>query len=189
MIGRSADSLRPSLIAACVTLAAAIGCSDGDDTAETPTQTASGRNTTATVAPTLPSPSADIGSSLDAEAVILALQSAGQPVVETQAYTAETDPNEQLGRPHGYTSKANFADSRLERQEFDGELSLDSGGSVEVFDNEEDAKDRFGYLDAVARGFLGEYHYLRDVTILRLSKSFTPDQAAEYESAFRTVGQ
>ena len=99
----------------------------------------------------------------------------------------ESDPNELLGRPHGYTSKTNFADSRLERQEFEGNLSLDSGGSVEAFDNESDAGERFDFLDAVARGILGEYHYLRGVVILRVSKSFTPDEAAEYESAFLAI--
>ena len=178
--------MRLFFVAVCAVLLLTAACTSGDETGSSPATTGATETTTGQPT-TLLSPTSAPSAEMDAAAVVAALQDAGLSIVETQVYTAETDPNEQLGRPHGYTSKANFADSRLERQEFEGNLSLDSGGSVEAFDNESDAGERFDFLDAVARGILGEYHYLRGVVILRVSKSFTPDEAAEYESAFLAI--
>lgn len=60
------------------------------------------------------------------------------------SYTAADDPNHQLGRPHGYTSKTAFADSRVPQDQLGG-LAPDAserGGSVEVFADEAGAQAR-----------------------------------------------
>ena len=44
---------------------------------------------------------------------------AGLSIGEVIDYTAETDPNELLGRPNQYTSKTNFADASLNQDESD----------------------------------------------------------------------
>ena len=78
--------------------------------------------------------------------VVSALSAAGIPIGEFVDYTPETDPNEQLGRPGGYTSKVNFQDTRLdpERTDFD----THDGGSVEVFASRADLEDRIAHLEA-----------------------------------------
>ena len=72
---------------------------------------------------------------LDAAGVIEAIAGQGLPVTLTVTYTAETDPNKQLGRPNGYTSKAAFTDSRINAADVAGkkEGDVELGGSVEVF--------------------------------------------------------
>ncbi len=64
-------------------------------------------------------------------------------------------------------------------------MSPDCGGSVEVFDSTEDARNRYEYLKAVTKkvSFLTEYDFLVGTTLLRVSRSLTPKQAAEYETA------
>jgi hypothetical protein len=73
---------------------------------------------------------------LDAAGVIKAITEQGLPVTLTVTYTAETDPNKQLGRPNGYTSKASFTDSRISAADVAGrkEGDVGLGGSVEVFE-------------------------------------------------------
>lgn len=117
----------------------------------------------------------------DAEAVVNALIDAGIPVDNITVYTAENDPNELLGRPNQYTSKVNFADTRLDQSGDDP-----VGGSVEVFANEEDAKNRYDYVDGIGEkmSLFAQYLYLTGPVLLRLDKSLTPDQAKEYQDAF-----
>lgn len=103
------------------------------------------------------------------------------PIAETKDFTAADDPNEQLGRPGGYTSKTSWHDSRLEAADFD----VDGGGSVEVFATEDEAKKRIEYIDSVTKSspMLNEYHWAKGIVVLRVAKGLTPDQAEEYHSA------
>ena len=123
---------------------------------------------------------------LTAASVLAALKAAELPIDDSIEYTAETDKNEQLGRPGGYTSKVNFHDGRLEKSD---DFDVNGGGSVEVFATAEDAKRRYDYIDGVSRSVpvFNEYHWLKGVTILRVSKSFTPDQASAYEKALNEL--
>ncbi len=75
-----------------------------------------------------------------AEAIVQGLIAQGIPIGDRIAYTPETDPNEMMGRPGGYTSKTNFLDTRLspKRQDF----WVEDGGSVEVFSSVEDREQR-----------------------------------------------
>jgi hypothetical protein len=102
--------------------------------------------------------------------------------------TASTDPNNLLGRPGGYTSKADWTDSRS-KPKLDDEVQR--GGSVEVYDDPAAAEERAKYIAdtlKAAKIFGTEYHYLNGGVLLRVSGALTPDQAAEYEAALKTLG-
>ena len=124
----------------------------------------------------------------EAAEVVEELRDEGLPVSESETYTAENDPNELLGRPAQYVGKATFMDTRLPPDELVGEgFDVANGGSVESFDNEDDAIARQEYLEIVTQGIpaFAEYTYREGTVVLRLSGGLTPDQAAEYEEALQ----
>lgn len=106
-------------------------------------------------------------------------------------FTAETDPNDLLGRPGGYTSKATFVDTRVAPGEVvdDRPGSVDLGGSIEVFVNADDAQARAEYVGAITRSVpaFAEYQYRSGAVLLRVSGQLTPDQAAAYETALAQI--
>lgn len=108
---------------------------------------------------------------------------------KVETYNAENDPNELLGRPGQYTSKATFKDAKLKSDPIAGELNVQDGGSVEVFEAEEEAVKREEYLKAISESapMFAEYSYREDLVLLRLSHSLTPEQAKEYEKALQEV--
>jgi len=118
------------------------------------------------------------------ESIYNAFKGAGIPVTQVEIYTAETDPNELLGRPGQYVAKANWADSRLEQVE--GDLR---GGTVELFLSQDDLQGRKGYIEAVTQGIpaLIEYTYARGNFLLRLDHGLTPVQAAEYQEVLEDL--
>jgi hypothetical protein len=109
------------------------------------------------------------------------LRGHGLPIGEHVEYTAETDPNELLGRPGQYVSKVNFNDKRLTP---DDDFTVDAGGSIEAFASPDEAAARVAYIDSVTEGnaMLVEYHWANGPVVLRVSKGLTPDQADEYRS-------
>jgi hypothetical protein len=125
----------------------------------------------------------EFGAGLTAVDVARALKAQGLPIGQVTAYTAATDPNHLLGRPHSYTSKVNFRDTRIKNPA--DPTSTDAGGSVEVCSSTHDAKSRADYV----RGFtqssamFAEYNYLRGRVFLRVSADLTPKQAHQYEEA------
>lgn len=123
--------------------------------------------------------------SLTSSDYINKLKDAGLTIGEVIDYTAETDPNELLGRPNQYTSKSNFADTNLEQSENDDP----AGGSVEVFESKKDAENRKTYIDDIGKNspMFAEYSYINGSALLRLNKSLTPDQAKKYEDAFMAI--
>lgn len=99
---------------------------------------------------------------------------------EIEEFTSETDPNEKLGRPGYYISKADFSDSRVEQV---GEYLC--GGTIETFSSEKDCKSRADYLNGLNDpefGLLGlnQYVYQYDCVLFRVSYDLTPEQAEEY---------
>ncbi len=107
-------------------------------------------------------------------------------------FTAETDPNDLLGRPNGYVSKASFTDTRIDQETLTGfeEGDVDFGGSVEVFEDEDAATKRMEYIQAVLGSdtpFGTEYDYVRGPVLLRVIGTLTPDQAAAYETALGAI--
>lgn len=110
-------------------------------------------------------------------------------------YTAETDLNNLLGRPNQYTSKVTFEDTRLEQTNYDNEFLTEEerqepiGGTIEVFENEEDMKNRKEYVETISSqaSMFAEYAYSAGNALLRLDNQLTPDQAKEYEEAFYEI--
>ena len=123
-----------------------------------------------------------------AEAVLQVLKVQGLPIGESIAFTAETDPNNLLGRPNQYISKVNFLDTRLERTRPE-RIDVEDGGSVQVFRNEADASAWKEYVEAIGRKapIFTEYDYQNGPILLRLSKRLTPAQAAENEATLNRV--
>lgn len=160
------------VLLACAAFASLVAC-NSDESTPAPSRAAD----TATTATT----SGDAEERTAAD-VIDTLKAKGLPVGEVRVFTASDDPNQQLGRPGGYTSKASWHDTRLER---DDDFDIVAGGSIEVFETEADATTRFGYVDGITRGnaMLNEYHWVVGRVFLRLSKAFTPEQAEAYRAA------
>lgn len=96
------------------------------------------------------------------------------PMTNIQFFTAENDTNELLGRPSQYIGKASWKDSRFE----------DAGGTVEVFKNNKDLKNRKEYLESVFEEYpiFVQYMYVHENAILRVDKSLTPAQAEKYKT-------
>jgi hypothetical protein len=131
------------------------------------------------------------GEGMTAAGVAAELRGAGMPIASARTLTARTDPNELLGRPGLYTSKVFFADRRLGRTDKYGvrRTEADAGGSIEVFENEGDAKRRAEYVQGITSrgGPFAEYSYRRGAVFLRLSRSLTPHQAKGYERALNEL--
>lgn len=116
---------------------------------------------------------------------VQSFSNAGLPIENIIEHTESTDPNDLLGRPGGYTSKVNFADSRIEQYD----ITDPYGGTVEVFITKNDTEKRRDHLEAILNAmdiFGGQYIYVSEdgLAILRLEYDITPSQAAEYETVF-----
>jgi hypothetical protein len=136
----------------------------------------------------LPVPS--FGAPQSADEVLQELKDRELPVGESVVYTAKTDPNDLLGRPNQYTSKVNFTDTRLKPDPIAGEkFDVQNGGSIEVFENKNDAIRRKEYVESIGKGFspISEYTYREGSVLLRLSHRLLPKQAAEYENALKDI--
>lgn len=125
------------------------------------------------------------GSVKTADQVIADLRAAGLPITDVTSYKADNDPNELLGRPGQYVSKATFRDSRLPAPS--GDLDIEDGGSVETFSSEADAKRRQEYVATVTKSvpMFAEYGYRNGRVLVRVSGKLTPDQAKAYESSVK----
>jgi hypothetical protein len=111
---------------------------------------------------------------LTAEEYASKLKDAGlaiENVIVSKAET-ETDENKLLGEPNQYTSKVNF-----------------DNGSIEVFENKEDAKERKKYIDSIGEkmSMLTEYSYINGFALLRMKHKITLDEANKYETEFNKL--
>jgi hypothetical protein len=129
------------------------------------------------------------GAPQSADEVLQELKDRDLPIGKSVAYTAKNDPNDLLGRPNQYTSKVMFKDNRLNPDPIANEFDVQNGGSIEVFEDEDDAIARAKYLKNLTKSLspLAEYSYRKGTVLLRLSHRLTPDQAAEYEDALKDV--
>jgi hypothetical protein len=168
------SSIATGVLILCTTTA----CSNNNSTnRKTSTPTAS---TTSASSPTQTQ-------TLNAEQVVKALTESITNAKAATVYTAATDPNKLLGRPGGYTSKADFTDQRA-KPNLDDEVQ--HGGSVEVYKDPAAAKKRDEYIAKILEGmpaFGAEYHYVKGGILLRVSGALTPEQAAEYEAALNKL--
>jgi hypothetical protein len=113
------------------------------------------------------------------------LRAGGLPVQRLIVYTAATDPNHELGRQGGYTSKVAWQDPRAAKQDAgDDRGSIGLGGGIEAFPSAAGARARYEYLRGFQPPFGDGYDYLADTAILRLSNYLTPAQAQAYKATF-----
>ena len=121
------------------------------------------------------------------------LKAHGVPVKVMKVYDEASDPNNLLGRPGSYTSKAVFQDARVPAAKYDGTDTTDTdrGGSVEVFGDEAAAvarsKDIQGKLKSFGLG--ADYDYIVGGVLVRVSGSVLPSQAAAYARALGVQAQ
>lgn len=116
------------------------------------------------------------------EELLTELKTKNENLVDIQAFTADDDPNEKLGRPGYYISKADFSDSRVEQL---GDYLC--GGTIETFSDEKDCKKRAEYLNKMNNPELGilsldQYIYQYDKAIFRVDYDLTAEQAEEYHA-------
>lgn len=105
-------------------------------------------------------------------------------------FDSSTDPNKALGQPNKYYSKVNFALSSIDPSaERNAKLSVNQGGSVEVFQTHRDAvnrqktlQDTLAYVYATA-----EYSQVNGCALLRLSKEMQPAEKEAVMAAFNRV--
>jgi hypothetical protein len=124
----------------------------------------------------------------DAATVVARLKAMGLPIGVVVVFTAATDPDQLLGRPGQYVSKAAFADTRLPDSP---EIGVAGGGSIERFTSGSELRVRKGFLEASVKAseIPDEYDYVVNLTLLRLSRALTSDQAAQYQQALATAAQ
>lgn len=175
------------LTASLLAATAACSSSTSDKPAAAPAPATAGGTPVSTGTP---SPAA----ALDAAAITAKLAKAGLPVKLTVTYTAATDPNGKLGRPHQYMSKTAFDDSRVadlpkaKEDESGGRRdSISHGGTVETFSTPEDAKAWADYVDHIGQAVGGlitpDYVFVKGATVVRVSHLLGADQAKAYETA------
>lgn len=121
---------------------------------------------------------------MSAEEILLQMKADGMPITDYMAYDESSDENGLLGRPGSYTSKVNFNDISLG---YDPTFDVNTGGSIEVFANNDDCQARADYIANVAKTFstLGEYDYACGTVLLRLSKQYLPSQAENWENELK----
>ena len=110
---------------------------------------------------------------------------AGLPLQNIQNYDEHSDPNNRLGRPGQYTSKVNFADSRVEQ--YDKEDPL--GGMLEVFETVQDMEKRKLHIEEIYEimpPLEDAYMFISPdgLALLRIDFTLTKMQAEQYKAVF-----
>ncbi|MEH0820907.1 MULTISPECIES: hypothetical protein [unclassified Micromonospora] len=121
-----------------------------------------------------------------AKDVVGALAAAGLPLSNVAEQDENTDPNDKLGRPGQYTSRAS---ADVPGGDKDSEkYGIDRGLVVEVFATAGDADARSTFIQDALKNvqFLGtEYHYrpADQRVLVRLTGKVKPSQAKKFEDA------
>lgn len=156
-------------------------CGSGETPAPAGTTSGTGgQPTTTTVTSTPAAPTSTGQEDAATRAKRLKVPSASKVV----ALTEDTDTNNLLGRPNGYTSAAVVYDSTVPACTSPG---VDCGLTVEVWSSPEAAAKRAEYIQGILKGspVLGsEYHALRGAALLRGSGKVKPSLWKQYETAF-----
>ncbi len=133
-----------------------------------------------------PAPAATPADSPDAETIIGKLEKADLGLENVKVQDEDTDPNNLLGRPNGYTSRASAdlpgGDTGAEK------YSVDRGLVVEVFADAAAAEARSEYIQNALKGnaILGtEWHYTAagDAALIRVTGDVKPSAAEKIEAA------
>lgn len=126
---------------------------------------------------------------LDAKQVLDKLTAAGLPITHAATQDENSDPNNLLGRPGQYTSRASFDVPGGDSGAKPG--SVDRGGVVEVFGAAADAKRRVDYIQGLLKGnpVLGtEYDYQAGPVLVRVTGKVKPSVAARFQQAVTKLG-
>ncbi|PMR62150.1 hypothetical protein C1A38_05295 [Verrucosispora sp. ts21] len=123
---------------------------------------------------------------LDAQAVLTRLTAAKVGLTGGAVQTEDTDPNDLLGRPNGYLSRAS-ADMPGGDPEGD-KYTIDRGMVIEVFPTAADADRRAQFIQDALKNMpiLGtEYHYRAGggTVLVRVSGKVKPSVAKKAEAA------
>lgn len=131
-----------------------------------------------------------VAEAADAEAVIKKLQTAKLGITNVAVQDEDTDPNNLIGRPNGYTSRASadLPGGDTDAEKYDTARGL----VVEVFAEPAQAKRRADYIQTAQQGspILGtEYHYFtKDGTgLVRVSGKIKPTAAKKIEAAVAQI--
>jgi hypothetical protein len=159
-------------LAAAVLALALTGCSGtSSPTAEAPAPAPAATTTAA---------------AMTAVEVIEKLEAADLGLSKVAAQDEDTDPNNLVGRPNGYLSRAS---ADLPGGDKQGEkYGIDRGLVVETFPSANDASLRSGYIQGALKGaqLLGtEWHYMADDgrALVRVSGKVKPSLAKKIEAA------
>lgn len=166
-------ALCPALLAAC-----------GTGGAPAPAATSSGSSGPVAPASVMTSSTPVAPSSTAEDAATLAKRLKVASATKVVALTEDTDTNNLLGRPNGYTSAAVVYDSTVTGCTSPG---VDCGLTVEVWRSPETAVKRSEYIQGILKGSpaLGsEYHALRGAALLRGSGKLKPSLWQQYQAAF-----
>ncbi len=123
---------------------------------------------------------------LDAKSMLDKLTDADLGLTKGKVQDEDTDPNNLLGRPNGYTSRAS---ADLPGGAKDGDkYSIDRGLVIEVFATKEDADRRSKFIQDSLKSMpiLGtEYHYRADGdrVLVRVTGKVKPSAAKKIEQA------
>ncbi|QNF95348.1 hypothetical protein [Janibacter sp. YB324] len=145
------------------------GCSSGADDDTTDPAPSTSSETTARA--------------VDATTSAKELQDAVPTVTKVVTITEDNDPNNLLGRPHGYESAAVLYDKAGTCDA----PSSDCGAVIETFADESAAKARGEYIQGLLREspVLGsEWDYVKGTSLLRVSGTLKPSANEAYAKAF-----
>ena len=171
----------------CSTAAGTTGSSD----ATTPT-TAASPASSAPISVTVSSTADAVAGDLNATTAMTQLATKVQTAKLTGVITENNDSNNLIGRPHQYTSKVTFKDSRISASDTaylkPGDVEL--GGAIEVFGTPADATARAKYIQAVTASIpaFAEYDYVHGNVLVRVSHFLKPSQAKGYGQAIDSIG-
>jgi hypothetical protein len=116
------------------------------------------------------------------------LKASGLPVTNLAAQDENTDPNDLLGRPTGYTGRASFD---LAAGDKAGEkYGVDRGGVVEVWPTAAAAKKRADYIQGALADnpILGsEWDYLNGAVLVRITGKVKPSEANRFRAAVEAL--
>ncbi|MFG1849618.1 hypothetical protein ACVMYR_28205 [Micromonospora sp. PTRAS2] len=170
---------RTSVTALLAAVALSIAGCGGDDTPSTPAPAPAGSSSAPAAAPTPAAP-------MDAKGVLDKLTAADVGVTKGSVQDEDSDPNNLLGRPGGYTSRASAdlpgGDPEAKR------YGIDRGLVIEVFPTKGDADRRSTFIQDSLKSMpiLGtEYHYRAGggAVLVRVTGKVKPSAAKKIEQA------
>lgn len=118
------------------------------------------------------------GNDITVESIISHLKQSGIPITYEIVYTNDNDPNG--NKDHAYLQKGNFSDERIEVEYEEAEPK---SGTIEIFNDIDEVKERADYINQISVLDTYKYQVITDNILLRLNSAFTEEQVSEYSAA------